>query len=290
MQRRDGGEPITINVIDKLTYASNINRLQAFIDRESIELHIVDIASSNDLAAVFGTPDVVVNFAAESHVDNSIKNPAPFITSNVLGTLNLLELCKRNGCKFIQVSTDEVYGSISGSPASEDYPLLPNSPYAASKASADLVVRSFVETFNLEAVITRCTNNYGPGQHQEKFIPKTIRSLTSGSAVEIYGDGLNVREWVSVKDHVDGISLAIVKGQAGHVYNLGSGERLTNLEVVSMLAKALSIDSPKLSMVEDRLGHDRRYAVSSDKAKSDLGFSPSRSLSTEMANLISGYL
>ena len=172
----------------------------------------------------------------------------------------------------------------------EDSPLLPNSPYAASKASADLVVRSFVETFGLDALITRCTNNYGPGQHQEKFIPKTIQSLTSGSAVTLFGDGLNVREWISVKDHVDGINLAIARGQAGNVYNLGSGERLTNLEVVSMLANALAIDNPKLSMVKDRLGHDRRYAVSSDKAKAELGFSPSRSLSTEVVDLISSYL
>jgi len=286
VSRKLQGQEITITVLDNLTYASDLGRIREFMKKGLIKFHKVDISDTEAVAPIFGRPDVVVNFAAETHVDNSIVNPNPFMTSNLFGVMSLLNLCMTSpATRFVQVSTDEVYGSLETLDADETFPLLPNSPYAASKASADLLVRSYVNTYGLDAVITRCCNNYGPHQHQEKFIPMTLAALSNGTEVRVYGDGQNIREWIHVSDHLEGIDLAIKHGEKGEIYNLGTSERKTNLEIVAALSAALGLQSPPVKFVEDRKGHDRRYALNSCKAIQELGFRPKVSLESGIDEL-----
>jgi dTDP-glucose 4,6-dehydratase len=219
--------------------------------------------------------DAVVNFAAESHVDRSITNPRSFIETNIKGTHTLLEATRRAGEKrYLQISTDEVYGTINEGSWSEDYPLLPNSPYSASKASADLITRSYFRTFGLNASITRCSNNYGPNQFPEKVIPFFITNLMDGKKVPLYGDGLNVRDWLHVDDHCRGIHSVLLNGRPGEIYNIGGGEELTNKELTNIILKAFGKSDESIEYVPDRLGHDFRYSVNIKKISSELDYSP----------------
>lgn len=274
----------TFRVIDSLSYASNFSRIEHLVGLDNVDFYRADIADFESLETSFGAPDVVVNFAAETHVDNSIEWPLKFSRVNVLGTANLLELARLAGVqKFIQISTDEVYGPISKGQVSEDSALNPTSPYSASKAAADLLCGAYYRTFDLPVVITRCSNNFGDGQHSEKFIPTLLRAIADGVPIPVYGSGSNVREWISVADHCRGIDLAISSGRPGQVYNLGSNERLSNLELVRKFAARIGNEKVRFELVQDRKGHDSRYALDWSKARQELGFRPAESIDAFVA-------
>jgi dTDP-glucose 4,6-dehydratase len=234
-----------------------------------------DIRDAKIVDELIKDANFVVNFAAESHVDRSIADSSNFISTNIVGTHTLLEAVKkRTGIRYLQVSTDEVYGSIPIGHWTEDSPLLPNSPYSASKASADLLVRAFNVTYGVDTVITRCSNNFGSHQYPEKLIPLSIIKLIKGKKIQIYGNGLNVRDWLHVTDHCEGIYLALIKGKSGSVYNFGANVEKTNLEISDLILDQMGFNQSNMEFVGDRLGHDLRYAVSFDKARFELGFEP----------------
>jgi len=262
-----------ISVIDNLSYAGNLKNLDKAFESNRFKFHEADITDFTKILELMVDIDYVINFAAESHVDRSLQYPDAFIRTNVLGTEILLRASRiKNVKRFIQVSTDEVYGSVREGSSLESDVLLPNSPYSASKAAADLIVRSYVESFGIDACITRCCNNYGPNQHPEKLIPLFITNILRGKKVPIYGDGLNVREWIHVEDHCRGILNVLHNGKKGEIYNIGSDERLTNLEITQMLLTELSSGLESISYVLDRPGHDRRYALNSLKIVTELNF------------------
>ena len=236
--------------------------------------------------------DCVINFAAESHVDNSIKNPEIFIETNVQGTLNLLQASKEIGIeRFLQVSTDEVYGSLGQTGYFyETTPLVPNSPYSASKASADMLVRAYRETYGLPTLNTRCSNNYGPYQYPEKLIPFFISKLLKNEKVPVYGDGLNVRDWLYVYDHCEAIDVVLHKGKVGEIYNIGGHNEKTNLEITKLILSAMGKDENSIEYVEDRLGHDKRYAISNDKITTELDWTPSLTFEEGIKLTIDWYL
>ena len=236
--------------------------------------------------------DCVVNFAAESHVDRSITGPEIFIETNVQGTLNLLQASKEIGVeRFLQVSTDEVYGSLGQTGYfKETTPLAPNSPYSASKASADMLVRAYYETYKMPVLNTRCSNNYGPYQYPEKLIPFFISRLLKGEKVPVYGDGLNVRDWLYVYDHCEAIDLVLHKGRVGEVYNIGGHNEKTNMEITKLILDAMGKDETSIEFVKDRLGHDRRYAICNDKIQSELGWMPSLTFEEGIKLTIDWYL
>lgn len=286
-EKKPKGELDSIHIIDNLTYASDFSLISDLVEKKLISFNKVDISSIEEIETNFGSPDIVVNFAAETHVDNSIAEPELFIKTNIFGTYNLLEASRKKEVKkFIQISTDEVYGSVFSGESTEDAPILPNSPYAASKASADMLVRAYFETYQLRTIITRCTNNYGTGQNAEKFIPKSIENLKNGLPIPIYGNGENQREWIHVEDHVDGILSAIEFGIPGNIYNFGSGFRVNNLEIARIIAENLGIKRDYIEFVEDRKGHDFRYALDSTKSRDELGFSPKRDFEKEIGYLV----
>jgi dTDP-glucose 4,6-dehydratase len=259
----------SVRVLDKLTYAGNLKNIQGFIDRGQLDFFHGDICDPVIVREAMESVDVVVNFAAESHVDRSIDSSAEFVRTNVLGTENLLAHALVFNTKvFIQVSTDEVYGSIKDGSWLEDSPLKPNSPYSASKAAADLLAFSYYKTHGLDIRITRCCNNYGPMQLPEKIIPSFITKLMKHEKVPLYGDGRNVREWIHVEDHCSAIELVINEGKPGEVYNIGSGLELENIELANLLLKVFNLESDFIRMVEDRKGHDYRYSVDSRKIQS----------------------
>ncbi len=258
--------------LDSLTYAGNLSNLTCALTDFRFEFVKGDIRDHKLINELVHNSDVVVNFAAESHVDKSIVNPSLFVDTNVMGTLNILSSVHQFGKRLIQVSTDEVYGSIDSGSWDEKYPLLPNSPYAASKASADLLVRSFSQTYGCSTNITRCCNNYGPRQYPEKIIPLFVSNLIRGQKVPVYGDGLNIREWIHVNDHVRGIIRVIKYGKSGEIYNLGSGHEISNIDLVYKMLQVLGLPLSKIDFVEDRLGHDRRYSLDFTKATNELGF------------------
>ncbi|WP_022661916.1 dTDP-glucose 4,6-dehydratase [Paucidesulfovibrio longus] len=235
--------------------------------------------------------EAVVNFAAESHVDRSINDPAPFVSTNVQGAQNLLERARRHGVeRFVQVSTDEVYGTLGPEGRfSESTPLAPNSPYSASKAGADLMVRAYVETYGLDAVITRCSNNYGPYQFPEKLIPLMFLKALRDEPLPVYGDGRNVRDWIFVDDHCRGVELALLKGRAGQAYNFGGNAELPNIELVKTLLDLLDKPHSLITFVKDRPGHDRRYAMDYGLASRELGFEPRVSFSQGLTQTIEWY-
>jgi dTDP-glucose 4,6-dehydratase len=262
-----------VTVLDKLTYAGN----RANLPRENRRLTFVrgDICDGELLMSLLPGHDAVVHFAAESHVDRSVVGSAEFIATNVVGTHTLLDCCLRAGVRrFVHVSTDEVYGSIDAGTWPEGHPLEPNSPYAASKAASDLVVRAFHKTHGLWTSITRCSNNYGPYQHPEKLIPLFVTNLLDGQDVPLYGDGMNVREWLHVDDHCRAIQTVLERGRPGETYNIGGGVELTNLELTRLLLDACAADWDRVRYVPDRKGHDRRYALNVTKATEELGFQP----------------
>ena len=278
--------------LDALTYAGNIENLDDIKDNSNYKFvhgNICDKKLVKDLIAV---SDYVVNFAAESHVDRSITGPEIFIETNVQGTLNLLQASKELGIeRFLQVSTDEVYGTLGKDGYFyETTPLAPNSPYSASKASADLLVRAYYETYKLPVLNTRCSNNYGPYQYPEKLIPFFISKLRRGEKVPVYGDGLNVRDWLYVYDHCEAIDVVLHKGKIGEVYNIGGHNEKTNLEITKIILDAMGKDESFIEYVQDRLGHDRRYAISNDKITSELGWRPSVSFEEGIKLTIDWYL
>ena len=290
---------IKIINVDALTYAGNLENLKGIENSKNYEFIKADICDKEKMEEIFKSNDIdyVVNFAAESHVDRSIQNPEIFVQSNVIGTLVLLNLAKKywqqgdgfkQGKKFLQVSTDEVYGSLEDESEFfyETTPLDPHSPYSASKASADLLVKSYIDTYKFPANITRCSNNYGPYQFPEKLIPLMINNCLEGKNLPIYGDGKNVRDWLYVKDHAKAIDMVINDGKLGNVYNVGGHNEKKNIDIVNIILETLQEILPKndirrqhisknlITYVEDRKGHDRRYAIAPDKIKKEIGWYP----------------
>jgi dTDP-glucose 4,6-dehydratase len=262
-------------VLDLLTYAGTRSNLAEHLDSPRLRFVQGDIRDPKVVAELMGGTDVVVHFAAESHVDRSIAGAADFVSTNVVGTQVLLQGALDAGVgRFVHVSTDEVYGSIDSGSWPETHPLLPNSPYSASKAGSDLLARAFHRTHGLGVCITRCSNNYGPHQFPEKVIPLFVTNLMDGTAVPLYGDGLNVRDWLHVDDHCRGIQLVAEKGRDGEVYNIGGGTELTNRDLTYRLLAALGADESMILPVADRKGHDRRYSVDDSKIRRELGYAP----------------
>lgn len=267
----------TIINIDKLTYAGNLDNLKDVEGNHRYFFVRGDIADSECVTRIIDDGvDAIVNFAAESHVDRSIEDAGIFLKTNVLGTQVLLEAGRRKGIKrFIQVSTDEVYGSLGPEGSfTEDSPLKPNSPYAASKTAADLLVRAYHKTFGFPGIITRCSNNYGPYQFPEKLIPLFITNALAQEPLPLYGDGLNIRDWIQVEDHCRAIDLILHQGASGEIYNIGGGAEKTNLELTRIILKKLNRPETLIRYVKDRPGHDWRYAIDPGKLKRELGWKP----------------
>lgn len=286
------GKDVTqITVLDLLTYAGNLANLAPVENSPWYTFVKGDINDGALVEALMQESDAVVHFAAESHVDRSIAGSTEFIRTNVLGTHTLLEAARNSNLgRFVHVSTDEVYGSIARGSWPETDPLLPNSPYAASKASSDLLVRSYFRTHGLDTVTTRCSNNYGPYQYPEKLIPLFATNLIDGLQVPLYGEGLNVRDWLHVDDHCNGIHLALTKGKAGEIYNIGGGTELNNLEMTRLILGDFGADwNNSVKSVEDRKGHDLRYSVDWRKAQVELGYEPKVSFQDGLAATIQWY-
>jgi len=263
-----------VTVLDKLTYAGTLTNLQS-VPRDSYRFVQGDICDQGLISELVREHDAIINFAAESHVDRSITNPGAFVETNIRGTQVILdEVKKSEGKRFVQISTDEVYGTIKEGSWIEDFPLLPNSPYSASKASADLLTRSYYKTFGLDVSITRCSNNYGPHQFPEKVIPLFVTNLIDNKKVPLYGDGLNVRDWLHVDDHCRGIHAVVKKGRAGEIYNIGGGQELSNKELTQTILSEFGKGEESIEYVPDRLGHDFRYSVNIEKISGELGYAP----------------
>lgn len=279
---------------DLLTYAGNLENLKDVESHENYTFVKGDINNRElvDHLVKYHNIDVIVNFAAESHVDRSITEPDIFIKSNVLGTQALLDVAKDNNLtKYVQVSTDEVYGSLGETGYfTEETPLDPNSPYSASKAGADMLVSAYHETFGMNVNITRCSNNYGPYHFPEKLIPLMVTNALEGKELPIYGDGKNVRDWLHVKDHCAAIDLVIHKGEPGEVYNVGGHNERTNNEIVHLIVEKLNASKELIKFVEDRLGHDRRYAIDPTKLTTELGWKPKYTFDTGIVETIQWYL
>ena len=267
---------LSVKVLDKLTYAGVKSNLDSAAQLSSYGFTQGDICDPIVVADLLEDTDAVVNFAAESHVDRSIFGAEDFVKTNIVGVHVLLEAIKASGRKirFLQVSTDEVYGSIESGSWTEEWPLQPNSPYSASKASGELLARSYSRTHEMDVVITRCSNNYGTHHFPEKLIPLFITNLIEGKKVPVYGTGENVRDWLHVDDHCRGIYKVLMNGRAGEVYNIGGGRELTNNEITSLILEAMGADESSIEYVEDRKGHDLRYSVDWTKINSELGYEP----------------
>ncbi len=284
-----------IVVLDKLTYAGNLDNLSDLMKESRFKFVQGDIANQEFVEKLFGDEkfDIVVNFAAETHVDRSIKTPRIFVETNIIGTFNLLEATRQNAVgRYHQVSTDEVYGDLGSNSKdffTETTPLAPNCPYAATKASADILVRSFFETYKMPVTISRCSNNYGPYQFPEKLIPYFFRLLSENKKVPVYGDGQNVRDWLYVVDHCRAIDMILEKGRHGEVYNVGGNNERTNLEITQALLEFFGKDESQIEHVEDRLAHDRRYAIDSGKLQGELGWKPSVTFKEGIAKTFEWY-
>ena len=268
------GQVDGVTVYDKLTYAGNLENLASVSDDPRFTFVQGDICDGDLLDQVLPGHDIVVNFAAETHVDRSIHGPQDFVVTNVVGTQTVLDACLRNNiARVVHIGTDEVYGSIDEGSWTENEPLLPNSPYSAAKAAAELLVRSYFVTYGLNVSSTRCSNNYGPYQFPEKLIPLFVTNLMDGKKVPLYGDGLNVRDWLHVDDHCRGIALVIEKGAPGEPYNIGGGLELNNRQITEAVLETMGADWSSVQPVEDRKGHDRRYSVDDSKLRA-LGYEP----------------
>ncbi len=286
--------------LDLLTYAGNLDNLKAIEGNKNYYFIKGDICDSVLIENIFNEykPDYVVNFAAESHVDRSIADPQIFLKTNIMGTQVLLDTCKKywinqqpSTNKFLQVSTDEVYGSLGQTGYfTEETPLAPNSPYSASKASADMFVRAYHETYGLNVNITRCSNNYGPFQFPEKLIPLMIGNAVEDKPLPVYGDGLNIRDWLYVEDHCQAIDLVLHQGKSGEVYNVGGHNEKANIEIVKLILSELVKPEALIKYVTDRLGHDRRYAIDASKIKIELGWEPSVMFDGGIRKTIKWYL
>lgn len=278
--------------LDALTYAGNIENLDDVKNNPNYTFVHGNICDKKLVPQLVEEVDAVINFAAESHVDRSITGPEIFIDTNVKGTLNLLQATKDSKIeRFLQVSTDEVYGSLGKDGYFyETTPISPNSPYSASKASADMLVRAYYETYKLPTLNTRCSNNYGPYQYPEKLIPFFISQLLKGEKVPVYGDGMNVRDWLYVYDHCAAIDVVLHKGKVGEVYNIGGHNEKTNMEITKIILEAMGKDESSIRYVEDRLGHDRRYAIDNTKIQTELGWEPSLTFEEGIKITIDWYL
>lgn len=297
--------------IDKLTYASDLSYLEPIKQSDRYRFKKLDIVDRNAIHDMFQKwhPDGVIHLAAESHVDNSIKGPEPFVYSNVVGTFNLLEESRLiweqyekdlKPKRFLHISTDEVYGTLGDKGSfSESTPYAPNSPYSASKAGSDFLVRSYYHTFGMKTLITNCSNNYGPHQHDEKLIPTVIRKALSGEKIPVYGKGENIRDWLFVEDHCRALATVFFKGKAGEQYNIGGDNEWKNIELVNHLCKILNEEKGEgpggdyknlISFVTDRPGHDYRYAVDASKVKKELGWTPSQDFDTMLRETVRWYM
>jgi len=279
--------------LDKLTYAGNLENLKDVKNDSRYRFILGDIADRELIDKLFSQGfDVVVNFAAESHVDRSILDPSPFVRTNIQGPQVLLEGARQHQVKlFIQVSTDEVYGSLGAAGKfNEESPLLPSSPYSASKAATDLLCRAYHRTYGLPVIITRCSNNYGPFQFPEKLIPLAITNALEGKPIPIYGDGLNVRDWIHVEDHCCALDMAIQKGKQGEIYNIGADNERTNLEMVRRILDIVEKPHSLITFVSDRPGHDRRYALDTTKIHRELGWEPRHSFAESLQRTIEWYI
>jgi len=299
--------------LDLLTYAGNLENLVECEGNPRYKFIKGNICNRELVEFIFNEYDIkgVIHFAAESHVDNSIKNPGIFIETNVNGTFTLLDVAQKHwmnkafkykkayeGCRFHHISTDEVYGTLNETDFfTEKTPYAPNSPYSASKASSDMIVRSYHETYGLNTVITNCSNNYGPKQHDEKLIPTIIRKCLAGESIPIYGDGKNIRDWLYVLDHCKGIDLVYHKGKSGETYNIGGRNERTNLQIVDAITTILDEKVPKstsykelLTFVEDRAGHDRRYAIDATKIENELGWRADENFESGIIKTVDWYL
>ncbi|MCF6525785.1 dTDP-glucose 4,6-dehydratase [Streptomyces sp. JJ36] len=283
-----GWEDARVTVLDALSYAGNL----ANLPRAHPRLDFVrgDVCNAELLDHLLPGHDAVVHFAAESHVDRSVAAAGAFVRTNVLGTQTLLDACLRTGTgPVVHVSTDEVYGSITSGAWTEESPLLPNSPYSASKAAGDLLARSYHRTHGLDVRITRCTNNYGPHQHPEKLIPLFVTRLLRGLKVPLYGDGSHIREWLHVDDHCRAVQLVLTGGTAGEVYNIGGATALTNREMTERLLDLCGADSGSVEPVEDRKGHDLRYAIDDGRIRAELGYAPRHTLDEGLRATVDWY-
>jgi len=282
---------IKIVNLDKLTYAGNPENLKDIEGRFDYEFIHGDICDEELVDRLISRGfDAILNFAAESHVDRSITGPKEFIQTDVFGTFSLLEACRKHGVgKFVQISTDEVYGSIEEGSFTEDSPLCPNSPYSASKAAADLIARSYFVTYGLPVVITRSSNNFGPYQYPEKLIPLFITNALEDEKLPLYGDGLNVRDWLYVMDNARAIALVLEKGKPGEIYNVGGEQERTNIEITRLILKFLSKPESLIQHVEDRPGHDRRYSLETSKIRS-LGFEPRKDFESMLEETVRWYV
>jgi dTDP-glucose 4,6-dehydratase len=287
--RGELGDISFVRIIDKFTYSGLRSNLESIRGLKNFELFEGDISNPDDVRKSCEGIDAVINFAAESHVDRSISNAAEFIRTNVDGVRVLLERCRELNIRLVQVSTDEVYGSISEGSWTETFPLVPNSPYSASKAAGDLLARSFNRTFGTDVVITRCSNNYGPSQFPEKVIPLFITNLLQGLNVPLYGNGKNIRDWLHVTDHCRAIQLALTKGKSGEIYNVGGGRELTNIELTDTILGELGFNREKIQYVDDRKGHDLRYSVDWEKARRELGYEPQVKFETGISETVTWY-
>jgi len=278
--------------IDDLTYCGNLENLSEIENNPNYTFIKGNIMDKKLINEIVPNSDYIINFAAESHVDRSIEDPEIFIKTNILGTQNLLENARKHGImKFIQVSTDEVYGSLGEEGYfSEDTPLAPNSPYSASKAGADLMVRAYHKTYKLPINITRCSNNYGPYQFPEKLIPLMISNALENRELPVYGDGMNIRDWLHVYDHCSAIDLVMHHGKNGEIYNIGGNNEKTNIEIVKLILDHLGKDESMIKYIKDRPGHDRRYAIDSTKIRKELGWKPKYSFETGIKKTIKWYL
>lgn len=281
-----GDSSLKVTVFDSLTYAGSLDNLPSPEDEPRLKIVIGDVRHIDRLQDVIGGHDVVVHFAAETHVDRSIESGQIFISTNVLGSFNVFQASLNAHIpKVIHVSTDEVYGSMNIGSAGESSPLAPNSPYAASKAASDLVARSFVQTYGMDIRVTRCCNNYGPNQNSEKLIPLLISKIIVNDDLPIYGDGSNIREWIHVEDHCRAITYVLNHGEKGGIYNIGTGVEMSNTEIVRLLLSCSKDSKSSIKFVEDRKGHDFRYSLNSEKIKK-LGFSPAYEIKEEFQKML----
>lgn len=279
----------SVTVLDKLTYAGNLANL-AKVPQDSFEFIRGDICDQDLVNKLAKRHDAIINFAAESHVDRSIKGATEFVITNVAGTQTLLDAAREGEVKtFVQISTDEVYGSVPTGSSTEADPLLPNSPYAASKASGDLMARSYFKTHGLDIRTTRSSNNYGPYQYPEKIIPLFVTNLLGGLKVDIYGSGTNVRDWLHVDDNCRGIHAVLTRGRPGEIYNVGGGTELSNVGLTNRILSVLGKSEDSINYVEDRLGHDLRYSVDITKISNELGYEPTVDFETGLKETIDWY-
>ena len=280
---------LQIIVLDVLTYAGNLENLKGLPEKAQVRFVEGDVRNWQIVEELVKNSDEVFHFAAESHVDRSISEPGIFIDTNVKGTLNLLDASKMHKKRMVLVSTDEVYGSLESGFAKEEDILNPSSPYSASKASADLLALAYHRTYGLDVIVTRCSNNYGARQYPEKLIPLTIKRIIDGKKIPVYGQGTNIRDWIHVEDHCEGLYLALSKGSPGRIYNFGDVDQITNIEIVSQLLTIMNQSTDLIEFVEDRLGHDFRYAIDASRARNELGWKAQKNLLSALPEVVNWY-